>query len=214
MNQDDKLYIKLRDWIRLLSNHVIELHGQRQVFERVQAIIQDNPLILDNVFLGYVVLWYTNSMSIAIRRLRDAKPDSISFMRILQKIKANPKAISRTRTLNGYERHEWPNEMFDSFAGTGNEYLDQSIVDADIRDLISKTKILSDYADRIVAHNDSRPLPVLPTFNDLSETIVYVGELHNRYLYLLTGVGTDLVPSITYDWEDLFRIPWIPQRVQ
>ena len=60
------------------------------------------------------------------------------------------------------------------------------------------------------SHTDEKPLKTLPTFEDLNTAIDGIGELFNKYTLLLTqSTWGTLVPVVQFDWQAVFREPWI-----
>jgi hypothetical protein len=109
--QDDAVFEKLLEWLRVLEIHVIELHEHRLVFERTREVVSNNTDISGNVFFESLNLWYANSMSISIRRLVDKDSRSDFLLPILTADKeksggdiarTNPKGVGRARSI-GFE---------------------------------------------------------------------------------------------------------------
>lgn len=209
MNQDDRVFQKLLKWISLLENQATEVHEQRLVFERVRAIVQKNPKINGNVFFEHLNIWYSSSIAIAIRRLVDKNVQSISYVSFLKMIENNPRAISRSRIVQAWNGHHLANDAFSEYAGNDKEFLPAGFVDPDLKSLLSRTKVITTFADKLIAHNDSGPTPKIPTFADLTEALNCLEAMHNKYAAFLTGYSVSLTPSIVYPWENIFREAWI-----
>ncbi len=209
VSQDELVFQKLVDWIARLENQTVELHEHRLVFERVKKIVQGNAKLHGNVFFENMNLWYSTSMAIAVRRLADLDPQSMSYIRFLQLIKKNPRAISRDRVNLAWNKHPLANKEFDRLAGPGSQFLPDDFVDADIQTLSADTKPIRDFADKYVAHNDSGKLPSLPQFSDLTVALKSIEKVHNKYAALLTGYTTAVEPAILYNWQEIFTFPWI-----
>jgi len=74
--------------------------------------------------------------------------------------------------------------------------------------LSSASKAISAFADRYVAHVDTRGLSELPTFEDLDMAIDEVGEQLKEVTLLLTaGSLMNAEPVIQADWKRPFRDP-------
>ena len=68
----------------------------RHIFREVQAIIQTNPEIqLASSFYEWMGTSYATTQVIGVRRQLDKDPDSISFVRLLGEVAANPQVLSR-----------------------------------------------------------------------------------------------------------------------
>ena len=101
---------------------------------------------------------------------------------------------------------------YDKHVGTSASVLDGNTVQQEIDSLQKASKTIHHYADRTVAHYDTRGLsePV-PKFADLEECLKVLEKLVLRYLLLLKGASqSTLLPAFTYDWKAVFRTPWIP----
>ena len=212
--QNDDVYDDLQNQIKILDEQMLALHGQRQLYDQLQEFLRSNPSIPDNYFFYYLQHWYSSSMSVAIRKLRgDNSKQSISFKRILCRIKNNPNAISRDRFKGGYKDSEGANNEFDQYAGVRENFLDIAKVESDLVDLETKTCTISYYVDEVLAHHDKKRTAILPTFGDLAEAINCLSRLHLKYLYLLTGIQhlpvdskNNIEVSISADWANIFRI--------
>jgi hypothetical protein len=76
------------------------------------------------------------------------------------------------------------------------------------------SETLHHYADRVIAHYDSRGLAQpTPKFSDISDCLAVLEKLVLRYVLLLNGAWQDsLLPTFQYDWKRVFRIPWIDSK--
>ncbi len=208
-SQDDRIFQKLVEWLGILENHLTEIHEQRLVFEQVKDIVNANPNLNDNVFFEHLNLWYSSSISIAIRRLTDDDVKAVSYVRLLRLIASNPRAVSRSRIIQEWGGHELATNKFDEFVGVGEAFLPEGSVDADIKLLLAETKGIRDFADRYVAHNDARGLPKIPRFDNIVVALNSLERLHNKYASLFTGYNGTLTPVIAYPWKKIFTFPWI-----
>jgi hypothetical protein len=145
-NQNDALYEKWNEWITVLDCQIIDLFDQRQMFWDWREIIEKNEKVKDPAdFHLWIATIYANSMSVAVRRICDDDKRVISYRTLLDGFKRNQQVISRTRFRTkfvsppDYTLAE-ADEDFDKYAGEGNEYLDFSLVDQDINELIAESK--------------------------------------------------------------------------
>jgi hypothetical protein len=69
------------------------------------------------------------------------------------------------------------------------------------------------YVDKRIAHYDTGALVrPAPTFSDLSSALATMEKLIILCLRLLTGQGfSRLLPTIQFDWRDIFRFAWTQQ---
>ncbi len=108
VNQNDKKFLKWNEWLNTLNNEICNLFSQREMFNEVQEIIKNNPLIKPNHFSHNMAMWYSAYMSITTRKLADEDTRVISYHRLLKAIKENPQVISRTRFLKMFADSNYP----------------------------------------------------------------------------------------------------------
>jgi hypothetical protein len=214
-SQNDQLYVKWDSWIDILDTEIIHIHEQRHIFHEVQELVRANPLIQSpGDFNDWMAVWYSSSLSVAMRRQADNNRDSVSYRRLLESIKANPYVVSRTRFKKNFVDRRYTeadaDEGFDQLVGRGLEYLDLTRVDSEIQELIAKTDPLSNYVNKRIAHHDRKEFTAIPTFRELNTTIDFLGTLHERYYHIFRCLTIhSLVPVWHYDWKEVFRYPWI-----
>jgi hypothetical protein len=214
-NQADELYLKWSKWIETLDTEIINLHTQRHIFREVQNILRVNPKVQSpDDFNFWMAVWYASAMSVSVRKQADNDKNSISYRRLLEEIKANPKVISRERFkknfVDGWNYTEADaNEGFDQMVGVGRDYIDPVRVEGEIKELEIKTDKLRHYVNKRIAHHDKKDFTAIPKFSDLSESIDYLGSLHENYYLIFHCMSTNLLPVWQYDWKSVFRYPWI-----
>lgn len=216
-NQNDELYLKWDEWLNTLTNEIDNLHAQREMFNDVQEIIRNNSLIKPNHFLHNMAMWYSSFMAVTIRKLADTHSNAISYRRLLECIKSNPRFINRTHFINSFVDGNYTTHIanvdFDYYAGAGNEYLDIGTIDKEIKELVQKTETLKDYVDIRVAHNDKKELKTFPTFNDLNDAIDYLVGLHIKY-YAIFRCVEPTFPAVDFsNWKEIFYFPWINRQL-
>jgi hypothetical protein len=100
---------------------------------------------------------------------------------------------------------------FDKFAMSGAAHIDPHRVEADLSRLRNSTEQLEAFADRRVAHRDPRPPKRIPTYVELDDAIDLLDQLYVKYHLLFHAAWMEtLLPTRQYDWQAVFRIPWIP----
>ena len=214
-NIDDELYKKWDEWLDVLGHQVVDLYTQRHIYNRVRQILKENPKVQQpDDFFFWVSVWYSSSMAIAIRRLADKDKGSISFGTLLEEVKINPRVISRTRFkrlfVDGNYREFLADADFDRYVGVKNEYISLSDVQNEIDDLILKTTKLRRYVNKRVAHHDKKEFNDIPRYSDLEEAIDFLGSLYKRYFLIIKCLDPgDLLPHWGYDWQNVFRYPWL-----
>ena len=211
---------RFEKWERWLETiyyeEVVELFDSKRTFWNLQNIINDNLRIQKPnsfyQFMGYIYFDYTVS---AIRRQIKCDKQSISFTRLLEEIKDTPSVLSRNRFVHLYQGNmrEFANGLFtEKFAGNCSDHIDPSIVQQDLDELETHSKI-EEFADKRVAHRDKRPSRI-PTFGELDACIDCFQRLISKYwlLFKAEDLSNCFVPTRIQEdyWEEIFRQPWIP----
>ena len=161
---------------------------------------------------------FANSTVLAVRRQVDNDRKSVSLLRFLAELKEFPSLISREYHRTLYHRPEFPDGqaavIYDDHVGKGLTELNVDTVQQEIDSLKAAAQRLQHYADRRVAHFDTRgPEGPTPKFDDLTNCLALIEKLVLRYLMLLKGVSqSSLLPPYDYDWKAIFRIPWATDR--
>jgi hypothetical protein len=214
-NISDEIYKKWDEWLDVLGNQIIDLYTQRHIYKQVRQILEENPKVQQpDDFFFWLSVWYSSSMAVAVRRLADRDKGSISFHTLLDDIKTNPTVISRTRFkqlfVDGNYREYLADADFDRYVGIGNENLSLSVVQNEIDELIRKTAKLRRYVNKRVAHHDEKEFNDIPKYSDLDEAIDFLGSLYKHYFLIIKCLDPgDLLPHWGYDWQDVFRYPWL-----
>jgi hypothetical protein len=201
----------------LFPNRVINEH----IFWEVLEIIRKNPQLQSesSAFYDWMGSTFVHSTTLAVRRQVDQDKNSVSLLRFLMELQKFPDLISREYHRSLYERPDYDKKFADSMArhtydrhvGVGDANLNTGALQQEIDSLIDASQKLHHYADRLVAHYDTRGLErPTPKFEDLTSCLATLEKLVLRYLLLLKGAGQEkLLPTFTYDWKQVFRIPWI-----
>ena len=104
-------------------------------------------------------------------------------------------------------------KTFDKYAGKtikDKDLLDIDTVLLDKNNLGKNLNKLKPLIDKIIAHRDKNPPKVLNTYNEIDEIIDFVGDsIKKYYLILKAGSITNLIPTIQYDWKEIFTEVWI-----
>jgi hypothetical protein len=100
---------------------------------------------------------------------------------------------------------------FDTVAGRGSSEMPMAVVQQHSAELKAAVAGIEHYVDRRVAHYDKRGLAQpTPTLDDLSGALHTLEKLVILYWRLLKGEHmSTMVPTITFDWQDIFLFPWI-----
>lgn len=214
-DQDNELFKKWNSWIGILDKEIMQLFSQREMFQELQEIIQQNPKIQKpSDFHYWVAVWHTTSLSLAVRRQCDNDKNVISYRRLLEGIKSNPRVLSRTRFISDFADYNYTqedaSEDFDKYSGAGQEFVDLLMIDQDISELEYESMKVKTYVDKRIAHYEKIEFKDIPSYQELYDSIEHLGQLHSKYYSLFRCWGkSNLAPIKQYDWTLIFHHPWI-----
>lgn len=198
--------------------------GNREVFQELIRISKNNSKInKGNSFRDFLKESYVALMVLVVCRQIDADSRSTSLINLLNTLLKSQvsEAITKDWYCRQYHRDDdiIPGFMegigkgdFEEHFGSG-EHLDSSIVQADLDELIDKTKEIKRYRNKRIAHRDCNNKLVFDVnFNELDETIETVRKITSKYYLLLKQGGSDLIPVDRTDWQEILTVPWISQK--
>ncbi len=207
--------VSCRALLLLQNTAITNILEKRLVFERLDAIIKANEqLKVYNIFWDWYFYNYIDSQVMELMRILDQDESSKNFTRLLDSLLsgATVDAGFFTRIHEALKSASgMASPMFDSLV----PLLTTAEIEADKTLLESETNVVlvRNYRDWKVAHNDPQKWERLGlNLAKLNECIDLVHEKVRRYELFLNGSGypdTGLTPTITYDWEAIFRVPWI-----
>lgn len=212
-SQHDQLFEKWCSWLEEITTHVLNLFHNRNIWREMSQALHDYEA---GVFLAHYADLYVAGQSLAVRRIADdrAGGPTLSLGRLLGDLGRNPAVMSRDRYVarhaaGGDEFGYWTRHAqatFDAKFGNADGLL-CVVKNGDRSERVSSaSKSISDFADRYVAHVDSRGLDDLPTFEDLDRAIDEVGELLQDVTLLLTARSLmNTEPTIQENWRRPFR---------
>jgi hypothetical protein len=206
---------KWRRWLEdTIRSEVLTVWWHRDVYRRVAQITQERePHLPASHFFDQLSSTYATSQAAAIRRQTDRDPRVISLARLLVEIRGDPGRLSRERFVSQYDVDQQTradSSFSEMFAGNAGDHVDRDLVAADLDNLLVRAKEVVEYVNRHVAHADARRMTNLPTFAELNGAIDAIGEAFKKYVLLVTVESyATLVPVPQYDWEAVFREPWI-----
>lgn len=213
---DDERLAQWNAWLDVIYAEVQSLMVSRHVYRRVQEIIAANPAIQQSSsFYDCYATEHAAYAAMAIRRSLDTDKQAISLARLLDSISKFPKVLSRERyvgaiTGRGYSA-SYGESGFDDLVGIDQKHVDPEKVKAELEELQRLGDSCKAYTDRRIAHTDKRPPEKLPTFPEIDACIEHIETVVKRYLLLIRQVCQfDILPTWMYDWEEIFRKPWLP----
>lgn len=216
---DPKL-LKWQKQIERIGHHVIQLNHDRQLWREMTAGLATATPEADGTFIQHYTKLYVDGASMAVRRLADVggQRQTIALGRLIADLIANSKVLNREVIVARYTHDDDPREWArEDWRRRGEEFwqtewadaeddLDVVKLRADVAALTSAADKVASFADRVVAHIDSRGAHDIPTFADLDDAINLIGDLFKRYSSLIDGKGwAFLEPAIQGDWKAPFR---------
>jgi len=101
---------------------------------------------------------------------------------------------------------------FDRVAGQGSEHIPVVLIQQQLDEIKQAVSSVEKHADRRIAHYDRRqPARPFPTFGDLTAAIKALEKIVILYWRLLKGPSmSTMLPTIMFDWKDIFRFVWEP----
>lgn len=209
---------KLKKWLRWLEVIKGELHDlvvAKYTFHEVQTLIKNNPLLhKPSSFYDYLAQTYVSHVVIGLRRQIKSDTQSISMARLFEEMIATPQSLSRKYYVSLYKGsavEDLADSDFDKFSAPGSPHIDPALVAVDLARLRDASARCEDFADKRVAHRDTREPKQLPTFKEVDGCIELLDQLYVRYCLLFHASDMDsLLPTWQYDWKAVFRVPWVP----
>ncbi len=207
------------DWLEIIYKDVQDVLVDHHIFWEVQTMIKANEQLkaTPSHFFQWMGTNFIASAAVAVRRQADADARAVSLRRLLEELKKYPDLFSRAYHTGLYGAQfpaGYADGCYDRIVGKGCAVLDAAAINGEIQLLIAKTDAIKHYVDRRVAHYDSRGITqAKPTFNDLDDCLKYLEHLVKRYQLLMKATSlSQLLPAFQYDWQKIFRIPWIEQQ--
>jgi hypothetical protein len=198
-----------------ITSDVIDMVESRYLFTRTMEVAVANPdLGAGGFFWDHFKKNYASTMVLSIARQVDNKKEVQSLLRLLLDIKKHHESITKDWYSDEYQKSpalgkEFGIIAFEEKFGKG-EYLDENIVQSDIDSLLTVTSKIEDFRHKRVAHkNKNESLIFDVNFDDLSNALNELERIVKKYQVLINQSGMELMPTIQYDWEKVYRLPWI-----
>jgi len=209
---------RLIRWLEVIYSDAQDLLLDDHIFWELQDIVRNNPKFAEvsGLFTQWTASAFVQAAAVGVRRQAKSDDDSVSLKRFLLEVQRYPSLVSREHYVSLFEGTdasliEIGQEEFDDVAGEGGLYLSVALVEKHLRELDDAVKDIEHYVDRRIAHYDKRGLArPTPTFAGLSSALKTLEKLVRLYWKLLKGPAEiTLLPTIQYDWKDIFRFPWM-----
>ena len=199
----------------LLKTQIDSMTGileRRFVFNRLRGIIRANEKLKgDNIFWEYYFKNYIDAQIMETMRILDKDDSSKNFFRLLDSL-ISGFMIDDSFFVSIKNSIKVPEDSSLNKAINASIFvLDVEEVRRDKYRLSNESEVIKEYRDWKIAHSDVQKWRKL----NLSESKINccIDLLHERIRYYnlsINGTGcNDLMPTIQYDWEYIFNIPWI-----
>lgn len=225
---------RFQEWQQQIDEiwlQVADLHVLRHVYQTIWQIVQSNPRLqkTPNLFWWWLNHAYISAILMGLRRLGDKMEGALSLYRLLEDIRKHPNLLSRERYHKFYEglREQIRSaggiteeeaevimqslnidKKFDELGGRGKPHIDPKAVEEDLKQLEEALKKVREWADKRIAHWDKKPPEKLPTHVDIDKCLELIGELMRKYYGLIKGGYIAIMPTIDYDWTEIFNFAW------
>jgi hypothetical protein len=203
--------------MQVIHDEVQQLLVAEHIFWGTQKMIKHNKkLHKPSAYYQYMGDAHASMVLTGIRRQIKIDSQSISLARLLSEIRDNCEKISRDyyRELYvGSTVEDLAGVDFDRLAGKGSSHYLKNRATRDLNALKSRARECEAFADRRIAHRDTREPTTVPTFSNASRAIKLMDRLWCKYNLLLNANHTDtLMPTFQYDWAEAFNVPWRKKR--
>ena len=206
---------KWQRWMDVIKSQSYTLGLSRHVFTETFGIVKGNTSLPPSLFWDQLAMWHAHSVAMTIRRQLKSDSTSISLTRLLGELKEHGAVLTERWFCSQYEGSVIANlatNHFAQFTRPGIPHFDTGQASNDLQRLRTCARKVESYADRIVAHNDSRPVSEMPTYGDLDSARDLIHELTARYMLLLhASAMVQPIPTIDHDWKAVFAQPWLNQ---
>lgn len=214
--------------VSTVRDDVYALYHHRAVWrEVVDELIRVDPT--ETVFADHYTQLYVDRQAIALRRLVDQDPDSLSLTRLLIELAEHPESMTRARHVDLYlasahyesddPTDSWllneANATFSKYADGDGDNLNPSLVRADLQRWRATCGAIKKVVDKTIAHRASLPHGTAPTatFKELDAAIDTVGEFIKKYTLLFEASSImKIEPVIQSDWRRPLRAGLFPRQ--
>jgi hypothetical protein len=214
MANADTIFIEsLKKDIEKITGDVSDLMWDRKMYGEFCEIIKNNTAIdKENAFYDFVKSGYISHLVLGIGRQTDEGKKTLSLRHLLERINSNPEKVTKKWFAAQYKTlgEGWGEADFEKKFGT-LDFVDPTIVQADIESLVSCTEEIRKYRDKRIAHRDKGKIVFDLSFKALDKAIETIEALGIKYYLLLHQAGIDgLLPTDTRDdYREIFYEPWM-----
>lgn len=184
------------------------------IFEEVRDIASSNPQTYDpNDFFSWLAHNYATSVALGIRKLMDHDRRSLSLVRLLEDILANPKVVTRASYAAMYrsEHRDLADGHFTALVGGKHKALPSGVIQRDLRSMRRAERRIRIFVNKKLAHLELKTRRRrLPKYGDLIQTVRLLESVLLKYRSLFSAdAPTTLLRTWQYNWKQVFFLPWI-----
>jgi hypothetical protein len=201
--------------LRRVELELVKTAHLDNVFWQVQAIIRDNEALAGGgIFQEWIGRRYVDSVTIALRRQADQRPDVESLWRLLERMKSVATLLTKAHyiALHDADPHfrSSAGKFWDRAIAPGLDTVTRALIHSKQKDLNLALEKVSNYASDYVTHTAGRPRAVSMTFEEVRVAMVTAFKLY-RWCSLAVKAEAHYtpVPSIPEPWLKTFRSPWL-----
>jgi hypothetical protein len=214
---------RYREWverIQRIKGETFTLFWNRRLFRAVQRMFETNETLQTSGadLWQWIAGLYGRDAVMAIRRELDGQAGVLNLFHLLHDMEAYSHILTRARYRGSFaEKPQFPrgliDQQFERFGGppgpgTLDDHIPAAAIAADRAQLQHETRVVFEYAQRLVAHRT--PVGELPlTLREVDTAMRAVFQCLRKYYGFLAGgslVGPTPVPQ--FDWLAPFRFAW------
>lgn len=207
-------------WIKWLQDELFQgVHGliqSQKVWSGYNELLGIMPTEAKTpgLFHSWIRSNYVVETAVTVRRLMDRDPRSVSLVRLLEEMVANPGLIERDLWIGrrmGLHDEDELHAAWASWGGDVEQHLDPQIPLRDMCQLLEASRALRTYVNKHVAHMDANrsEFKVGITFGEVAEIVSMVYDVYKRYFEFLTEAS--LAELTLPPWKSVFKVPWDPR---
>lgn len=207
---------KIQKWQKVLEGQIVEMTDileRRFIFQETKKMVEANPDIQQsNIFYDYFRINYIYAQTIQLSRMLDQDPRTESLINLLDDMENNSDIFERKWRDEILKLVAAPNTLKTFGNSLEEKTLNPDVITEDKCKLLCQFAPIKKYRDREIAHKQARGQKPNMTFEKLDKFINFIHERILVYVCFLHGSGYPeggLMPVIQYDWQEIFRKPWI-----
>jgi len=218
----DEAWNKWGEWLKSIKADLQPALLDADVFRDFSAVIEENSAWIDQheggYFCGFIARCYAHRMALAVRRQIKEGSQSISLMRIIGQIRLCAPQITFADYMRFFPAEPigppWQALTFRKMCDpnvpsvTDDVTVSETVIGQDVARLQQASSAIEAFADRVVAHADSRGFQGKVSFADLRTAVEAFDQVAIKYIVFLTGDGYDsLKPHLQFNWNQIFDYP-------